>query len=380
MNPESGQIHPDGGMATDRLHTGMEFMGRLLSAADVERLAEQDRGVVVVAPGTIVSPLARDRIRDLGLRVEVGRSRSSGGRDPEDRVRDALNRTIARIGDADLEEVVRQTIESIRGTRPAAAPSMGPVLEGRSALVTGASSGIGAAASVAMAEVGAMVAIGTFGGDPHDAGETLSRTEAVGAEGMVVDADVTKTAEVEAACDAVISRWGRLDIAVANAGVLHRDRLESLTDERWHAVLNVDLGGVLRTCRAAASRMDAGGSLIAVSSIAGGIFGWSEHSHYAAAKAGVVGLVRSLAAELGPRGIRVNAVLPGLIETPQSLDAENSIGAAGLLGAASAVPLRRIGDAEDVGAAIRFLASDESRYITGHALVVDGGVSTSLAL
>jgi 3-oxoacyl-[acyl-carrier protein] reductase len=367
-------------MSTNWLHTGMEFMGRLLSAADVERFAKEGHGVFVVAPGTIVSPLARDRIRDLGVRVEVGRSHKSDGRDPEVRVRTALKQTIARIGDADLEEVIRQTIESIRDTKPPPAPSMGPVLKGRSALVTGASSGIGAAAAVAMAEVGAMVAIGTFGADPHDAAQTLERTVAVGAEGMVVNADVTKSAEIEAACDAVVSKWGRLDIAVANAGVLHRDRLEDLTDERWHDVLNVDLGGVLRTCRAAASRMEAGGSLIAVSSIAGGVFGWAEHSHYAAAKAGVVGLVRSLAAELGPRGIRVNAVLPGLIETPQSLDAENSVGAAGLHAAARNVPLRRIGDAEDVGAAIRFLASDEARYITGHALVVDGGVSTALAL
>ena len=356
-------------------------MGRLLSASEVERAAEQGREVVGVTADTVVSPLARDRIRELGLRLEVVHERLPGSRDLETRVREALTRTIARIGDGDLGEVVRQTIQSIREVAPSGPPPpVGPVLAGRSALVTGASSGIGAAAAVALAEAGAKVAIGTFGNDPHDVADTLARVETVGGDAMIVDADVTRNSDLDAACDAVLDRWGRLDLAVANAGVLRRDRLEEMSDDRWHEVLDVDLGGVLRTSRTAAGRMGDGGSIIAVSSIAGGIFGWAEHSHYAAAKAGVVGLVRSLAAELGPRGIRVNAVLPGLIETPQSLDAEASVGAAGLRAAASNVPLRRIGDAAEVASAIRFLASDEARYITGHALVVDGGVSTSLAV
>jgi len=354
-------------------------MGRLLSATEVERAARQGRGAVAVSADTIISPLARDRIRELGLRLEVVHPRSPGSRDLEARVRDALTRTIARIGDGDLGEVVRQTIQSISEVGPSAPPGpVGPVLAGRTALVTGASSGIGAATAVALAAAGAKVAIGTFAQDPHDVADTLAQVESVGVDAMVVEADVTRNSDLDAACDAVLDQWGRLDVAVANAGVLRRDRLEDMSDDRWHEVLDVDLGGVLRTSRTAASRMSDGGSIIAVSSIAGGVFGWAEHSHYAAAKAGVVGLVRSLAVELGPRGIRVNAVLPGLIETPQSLDDEASVGAEGLRSAASNVPLRRIGDAAEVASAIRFLACDESRYVTGHALVVDGGVSTSL--
>ena len=99
-----------------------------------------------------------------------------------------------------------------------------------------------------------------------------------------------------------------------------------MTDERWHDMLDVDLTGVMRTLRAGSAKMTDGGAMVAVSSIAGGVYGWEEHAHYAAAKAGVLGLIRSVAAELGPRGIRANAVIPGLIETPQSLDPVNSLG------------------------------------------------------
>lgn len=360
-------------------------MGRLLSAADVERSAGEGRQVVTVGPDTVVSPLAVDRARDLGVRIERGPAPAAPALPPgaplDRQVRDALEETLARIGDGDLAEVVRQTVARVRAARlggPSAA--IGPLLAGRVALVTGASSGIGAAAALALAQAGARVAIGTFAGDPHDADQTRAQVEGAGGEALVVEADVTDARQVEQACDAAVRRWGRLDVAVANAGVLRRDPLAELTDERWRAVLDVDLGGVLRTARSAAARMAGGGAIIAVSSIAGGVFGWAEHAHYAAAKAGVLGLTRSLAAELGPRQIRVNAVLPGLIETPQSLDSSASVGAAGLRAAAPGVPLRRIGTAAEVGAAIRFLASDEAAYVTGQSLVIDGGVSTTLAL
>ena len=126
------------------------------------------------------------------------------------------------------------------------------------------------------------------------------------------------------------TRIGRLDYAVANAGLLRRAPLLEMTDALWDEMLNVDLTGVMRTFRAATRHMNEGGALVAISSIAGGVYGWQEHSHYAAAKAGVPGLCRSLAVELAPLGIRCNAVIPGLIETPQSLDAKNSLGPEGL--------------------------------------------------
>jgi 3-oxoacyl-[acyl-carrier protein] reductase len=356
-------------------------MGRLLSAADVERLAGEGRQVVTVGPDAVLSPLAVDRARELGVRIERGSANDNGPVPLDALVRGALQETLARVGEHDLAEVVRQTVALVRARRrPGPSAAVGPILAGRVALVTGASSGIGAAVALALGQAGARVAIGTFAGDPHDAATTRAALEAAGGEGLVVEADVTKPTQLEQACDAAVRTWGRLDIAVANAGVLRRDRLEDLTDERWREVLDVDLGGVLRTVRAAARRMTDGGSVVCVSSIAGGIFGWAEHAHYAAAKAGLLGLARSLAAELGPRQIRVNAVLPGLIETPQSLDTANSIGAAGLRAAAPGVPLGRIGTAAEVAAAIRFLASDEAAYVTGQTLVVDGGVSSALSV
>lgn len=358
-------------------------MGRLLSAADVERLAREGRQSITVDPDTVLSPLAVERARDLGVRIERGPSRPGAvaGVSLEDQVRQALADTIARIGDGDIAQVVRETVAAVRAQRGrTAGAAVGPILAGRVGFVTGASSGIGAAVAVAVAQAGAHVVIGTFKGDPHDATVTAAAVGQAGGESLVVDADVTKTDEIEKACDRAMSQWGRLDFVVANAGVLRRDRLEDLDDTRWREVLDVDLGGVLRVARAAAPRMAQGGAVVCVSSIAGGVFGWAEHAHYAAAKAGMLGLVRSLAAELGPRGIRVNTVLPGLIETPQSLDATNSVGAAGLQAAARNVPLRRIGDAAEVAAAIRFLVSDEASYITGQSLVVDGGVSTALTL
>jgi len=256
----------------------------------------------------------------------------------------------------------------------------GRPLDGRVAVVTGASSGIGKATAVALAAAGADVVVGTFDGDPHDAGRTADEIGAAGGRCVVVKADVRDARAVDALCARAISEWGRLDVAVANAAVMRRDRLADLSDAYWDAVLDVDLGGVVRLVRAAAGRMERGGSIIAVSSLAGPIYGWPEHAHYATAKASIVGFARSVADELGPRGIRMNAVLPGLVETPQSLDTTTSVGADGLRDAAGRVPLGRIGEASDVAAVIAFLASDDAAYVTGGCVVVDGGLSSRLAV
>src|SRR4029453_3035369 len=142
--------------------------------------------------------------------------------------------------------------------------------------------------------------------------------------------------------------FGRIDYAVANAGLLRAAPLTEMRDAQWHQMLDVDLSGVMRTFRAAARHMPDGGAMVAVSSIAGGVYGWENHTHYSAAKAGVPGLCRAIAMELAPRNIRCKAVIPGLIETPQSLDAVNSLGPDGLREAAKGIPLGRVGRPQEI--------------------------------
>ncbi|TYC97936.1 SDR family oxidoreductase [Arthrobacter echini] len=246
------------------------------------------------------------------------------------------------------------------------------------AVVTGAASGIGRAVATHYAGRGVRTVIGTFPGDPYDPGETLASVQDAGGEAVIHEVDVRSTSSVDAFAQRALDEYGRLDYAVANAGILRNSPLDELTDELWNSMLDVDLTGVLRTLRAASQRMEGPGALIAVSSIAGGVYGWEEHAHYAAAKAGVLGLVRSVAAELGPRQIRANAVIPGLIETPQSLDPVNSLGPEGLERAGADIPWGRVGRPEEVADVIGFLTSDASRYITGQSIVVDGGLTIKM--
>ena len=243
------------------------------------------------------------------------------------------------------------------------------------AIITGAASGIGAATAVSMARAGYRVGIGTYSGDPHDPHTTLQAVEDAGGDGAIVEVDVRSTESVDGFVAEILGKWGRLDTAVANAGILRAAPFASMTDEQWDDVLQVDLHGVMRTARAAAPHLGAGGSIIAISSIAGGVYGWGEHVHYATAKAGVLGLVRSLGVELGPRGVRANAIIPGLIETPQSLDAVNSLGPEGLRAAGANIPTGRVGRPEEIASVATFLASDAASYVNGQAIVVDGGLT-----
>ena len=246
------------------------------------------------------------------------------------------------------------------------------------AVVTGAASGIGRSVAEGYAAQGVRVVIGTFPGDPHDPHETLRLVKAAGGEGLVVEVDVRSTAQVDAMAEQARSAFGRIDYVVANAGVLRRAPLAELSDEAWDDMLSVDLTGVLRTFRSCAPFVGEGGAMVAVSSIAGGVYGWEDHAHYAAAKAGVLGLCRSLAVELAPRGIRVNAVIPGLIETPQSSDPVNSLGPEGLRRAGADIPFGRVGRPEEVADVIRFLTSAQARYVTGQELIVDGGLTIKM--
>jgi 3-oxoacyl-[acyl-carrier protein] reductase len=248
-------------------------------------------------------------------------------------------------------------------------------LDGKVAVISGGASGIGRALAVAYARAGAHTVVGFFPGDLHDVGETVAAVERENGRCQAVELDVRSFEETERIAQAALDTFGRLDIAVAAAGILRRQSIADMTDSAWDDMFAVDLGGVMRVFRSCAARMAHGGAMVATSSIAGGVYGWEDHSHYAAAKAGVLGLCRALAVELAPGGIRVNAVIPGLIESPQSLDSVNSLGPEGLREAGKIIPAGRVGTVDEAARAIRFLTSDDAGYVTGQSLVVDGGLT-----
>jgi 3-oxoacyl-[acyl-carrier protein] reductase len=245
----------------------------------------------------------------------------------------------------------------------------------RTIIISGAGIGIGRATAIAFARQDGMVYVtDVLEAEGRDVVEEI---RAGGGKAEFRTLDVTSTEQADAVVAEIDRDCGGVDVVVANAGIAHRVPLAVLTDAKWDMTLEIDLKGVLRLARAAAPRMrERGtGSIVAVSSISGMSYGWAEHVHYSAAKAGILGLVRGLAAELGPDGIRVNGVAPGFIRTAQSLSEEHSMGEAKLQAQASAIPLRRIGQPDDVADVITFLASDGARYITGQTILVDGGLT-----
>jgi 3-oxoacyl-[acyl-carrier protein] reductase len=247
-------------------------------------------------------------------------------------------------------------------------------LHGRVAVVTGAASGIGAATARVFSALGADVALGWFPGDPHDV--SLVRA-ALATRTVVAEVDVRDAASVDALVARAVAELGRVDIAVANAGIARRVPLPD--DEAWNAVVDVDLTGAWRLFRAALPHMrrERYGRLLATSSVAGTVSAWPEHPHYAAAKAGLVGLIQTLAVEYGPDGVTANAVAPGVIETPQALDPVNSLGPEALAAVAPRVPVRRVGQPEDIAHLFAFLASEEAGYISGQLIVADGARSAA---
>jgi 3-oxoacyl-[acyl-carrier protein] reductase len=247
-------------------------------------------------------------------------------------------------------------------------------LHGRVAVVTGAASGIGAATARVFSQLGADVALGWFPGDPHDVEPVRA---ALAGRALVAEVDVRDAASVDALVARCVSELGRVDIAVPNAGIARRVPLPD--DAAWNATLDVDLTGAWRLFRAALPHMRAAGygRLLATSSVAGTVSAWPEHPHYAAAKAGLVGLIQTLAVEYGPDGITANAVAPGVIETPQALDPVNSLGPEALAAVAPQVPVRRVGQPEDIAHVFAFLAGEEAGYVSGQLIVADGARSAA---
>jgi 3-oxoacyl-[acyl-carrier protein] reductase len=245
----------------------------------------------------------------------------------------------------------------------------------RALFITGAASGIGRATALRAANSGYAVAVGTFAGDPYDAEAVVAEIVDAGGAAFAVAANVRDTDELANAVDQTMARYGRLDGAVANAGIIKRAPLAVLEDNDWNRIIDIDLTGVMRTIRAVTPHLTPGSGIVVVSSIAGAAVGWKGHTPYSAAKAGLIGLVKSAALELGPQHLRINAILPGVIESPQSLDPVNSGGADGLLRSAESIPLGRVGQPDEIAQAILFLLSDAASYISGQKLTVDGGLT-----
>jgi 3-oxoacyl-[acyl-carrier protein] reductase len=250
-------------------------------------------------------------------------------------------------------------------------------LAGRVALITGAASGIGAATARIFAAAGADLALAWYPPDGHDIEPVRRAAAETGRRVVVAEVDVTKAADVEALVARAVRELGGLHIVVANAGIARKVQLADLDDAAWNKVLDVNLNGVWRCFRAALPHMQRAGygRLIATSSVAGTVSAWPLHSHYTASKAGLVGLVHSLAVEFGANCITANAVAPGVIRTPQALDPVNSLGPEGIEAVARKIPAGRVGSPEDIAYVFLFLASAEASYVNGQLLVVDGARS-----
>lgn len=234
-------------------------------------------------------------------------------------------------------------------------------LEGRLALVTGASKGIGRAIALELAGAGATVVVGYRTG--------RDEAEALAAEigGRAVQADVSDAASAAALVEAA----GDVDVLVNNAGLTRDGLLARMSDDDWHTVIETNLSSVFYTCRAVARPMmkRRSGAIVNVSSIVG-VHGNPGQTNYAASKAGIIGFTKSLARELGSRGVRANVVAPGYVRT-QLTDVLPEEATAAML---TATPLGRLGDPGDVAGAVRFLCSDEASFVTGAVLLVDGGL------
>jgi len=244
------------------------------------------------------------------------------------------------------------------------------LLDGKVALVTGASRGIGRAIALKLASEGAKVAI-NYAGSTEKAEAVKAEIEAAGGEALLCQADVSSSEAVAAMVESVVERFGRIDILVNNAGITRDGLLARMKDEDFHAVLKTNLGGVYVCTKAVTKLMmkQRSGRIVNMASVVG-LMGNAGQSNYAAAKAGVIGFSKSMAKELASRGITVNMVAPGFIDTDMTAAMTEKAREATLAG----IPLGRAGQPEDVANAVCFLVSDNASYITGQVVNVDGGM------
>lgn len=243
-------------------------------------------------------------------------------------------------------------------------------LQGKVALVTGASRGIGRAIALTLAEAGADVAV-NYAGSEASAGEVVQAIEAMGRKAIKIQADVASSAQVDDMMKHVLETFGKIDILVNNAGITRDNLIMRMKEDEFDQVIATNLKGVFNCVKAATRPMmkQRSGRIINISSVVG-VLGNPGQVNYVAAKAGVIGLTKASARELASRGITVNAVAPGFIET----DMTDKMPEGAREQMITQIPLSRLGQPEDIAKAVRFLASDDASYMTGQTIHVDGGM------
>lgn len=241
-------------------------------------------------------------------------------------------------------------------------------LSGQVAIVTGASRGIGRAIALALASEGANVVV-NYASSSAAAEQLVTEITNLGSGAIALQADVSKADQVEALFNAVMEKWGRVDVLVNNAGITRDTLLLRMKQEDWQSVIDLNLGGVFLCTKAASKIMlkQKSGRIVNITSVVG-LMGNAGQVNYSAAKAGVIGLTKSVAKELASRGITVNAVAPGFIATDMTHDVKTD-------DVLKFIPLSRLGQPEEVAGLVRFLAADAAAsYITGQVINVDGGM------
>lgn len=244
------------------------------------------------------------------------------------------------------------------------------MLAGKTALVTGASRGIGRAIALKLAEAGANVVV-NYAGSEAAAGETVALIKEMGRDAIAVRANVSSTEDVNEMFKAALEHFGTIDVLVNNAGITRDNLLMRMKEDEWDDVIATNLKGVFNCVKAATRPMmkQRSGKIINITSVVG-VLGNAGQANYVAAKAGVIGLTKTAARELASRGITVNAVAPGFIDTEMTAVLPEDV-KAGLVGQ---IPLARLGQTEDIASVVLFLASDAANYMTGQTLHVDGGM------
>jgi 3-oxoacyl-[acyl-carrier protein] reductase len=239
----------------------------------------------------------------------------------------------------------------------------------KSVVVTGAGRGIGRAVAVAFAEAGANVAC--VSRTENNAQQIASEVAALGRKGIAYAVDVANAETVEETCQKILTDFGRVDVLVNNAGITRDGLVMRMSSEDWDAVIDTNLGGAFNFIRSFSRSLlkQRSGRIINITSIVG-LIGNAGQANYAASKAGLIGLTKSIAREFGSRGITCNAIAPGFIETDMTKDLQAEVRTKLL----ERVPLSRLGKPEDISAATLFLASSAADYITGQVLTVDGGM------